>query len=143
MSEEQNKTVVRRLVEEFWNEGNLAAVDELMAPDVTIQLPSGERVSREGLKAFATAFRAAFPDWHATIEEMVAQDEQVAERWTGRGTHRGAFQGIAPTDKTVTVPGSVFYRFAAGKIVEFRGQFDRMGMMQQIGVIPVPAQAGG
>ncbi len=60
----------------------------------------------------------------------------MVERWTGRGTHRGEFQGIAPTGKRVAVPGVVFYRIADGKIAEFRGQFDRMSLMQQFGVIP-------
>jgi hypothetical protein len=60
----------------------------------------------------------------------------VAERWRGRGTQRGEFQGIAATGRHVTVPGAVFYRIASGKIAEFRGQFDGLAMMQQLGAIP-------
>lgn len=67
--------------------------------------------------------------------------DRVAERWTGRGTHRGELQGIAPTGRRVEVPGSVFYRIVDGKIVEFRGQLDMMGLMQQLGVIASPQQA--
>ena len=65
----------------------------------------------------------------------------MAERWTGRGTHRGELQGTPPTGKGAEVPGSVFYRIVDGKIVEFRGQLDMMRLMQQLGVIPSPQQA--
>ena len=136
MSFEENKAVVRRLVEEFWNQGNTAAADELMTADATIILPGRGQVSKENFKAFAVTLRGAFPDWHTTLEEMIAEDDQVAERWTGRGTHQGEFQGIAPTGRQVTVPGFVFYRVASGKIAEFRGLFDGLSMLQQLGAIP-------
>jgi steroid delta-isomerase-like uncharacterized protein len=141
MSAEENKELVRRFVEEFWNEGNAAAADELMAVDAEIHMPTGELVDLDGLKGFAGAFRGSFPDWHSTFEELIAEGDRVAERWTGRGTHRGELQGIAPTDRRVEVPGSVFYRIVDGKIVEFRGQLDMMGLMQQLGAIPSPQQA--
>ena len=141
MSTEENKALVERFVGEFWNEGNLSTADELMAPDAEIHMPTGELVDPDGLKGFAAAWRESFPDWHSTFEELIAEGDRVAERWTGRGTHRGALQGIAPTGKRVEVPGSVFYRIVDGKIVEFRGQLDMMGLMQQLGAIPSPQQA--
>ncbi len=141
MSAEENKELVRRFVEEFWNEGNAAAADELMAEDAEIHMPTGELVDLDGLKGFADAFRGSFPDWHSTFEELIAEGDRVAERWTGRGTHRGELQGIAPTGRPVEVPGSVFYRIVDGKIMEFRGQLDMMGLMQQLGAIPSPQQA--
>ena len=136
MSAEENKELVRRFVEEFWNEGNADAADELMAPDAEIHMPTGEVVDPDGLKGFAATFREAFPDWHSTFEELVAEGDRVAERWTGRGTHLGELQGIPPTGKRVEAPGSVFYRIVGGKIVEFRGQLDMMRIMQQLGAIP-------
>ena len=141
MSAEENKALVRRFVEEFWNEENTAAADQLFAPDAEIHMPTGEVVNVNGLKGFASAFRGSFPDWHSTFEELVAEGDRVAERWTGRGTHRGELQGIAPTGKRVEVPGSVFYRIVGGKIVEFRGQPDMMGLMRQLRVIAAPQQA--
>ncbi len=138
---EENKALVRRFVEEFWNEGNTAAVDELMATDAVIYMPTGEVADPEGLKNFAAWWRNPFPDWHSTFEELIAEGDMVAERWTGRGTHRGELQGIPPTDKRVEVPGSVFYRIVDGKIVEFRGQLDMMSLMQQIGAVPGPDQS--
>ena len=140
MSAEENKELVRRFVEEFWNEGNAAAADELMAVDAEIHMPTGELVDLDGLKGFVGAFRGSFPDWYSTFEELIAEGDRVAERWTGRGTHRGELQGIAPTGRRVEVPGSVFYRIVDGKIVEFRGQLDMMSLMQQLGAIPSPQQ---
>ena len=133
MSAEENKSLVRRFVQEFWNTGNLAAADELMAADATIHQPEVGNVA--GLKAFNTMFRNAFPDWHSTAEELIAEGDRVAERWTGRGTHQGELYGIPPTGWRVAVPGVVFYRISGDKIVEFRGLFDTMSMMQQLGVI--------
>jgi steroid delta-isomerase-like uncharacterized protein len=141
MSAEENKALVRRFVKEFWNEGNTATADELMAVDAEIHMPTGEVVSLDELKSFAGAWRESFPDWHSTFEELIVEGDRVAERWIGRGTHRGELQGIPPTGKRVEAPGSVFYRIVGGKIVEFRGQLDMMSLMQQLGVIPSPQQA--
>jgi steroid delta-isomerase-like uncharacterized protein len=141
MMAEENKALVHRFVEEFWNQGNTAAADELMAGDVEIHMPTGETFDLDELKRFNSSWRESFPDWHSTFEELVAEGDRVAERWTGRGTHRGELQGIAPTDRRVEVPGSVFYRIAGGRIVEFKGQLDMMGLMQQLGAISPPQQA--
>jgi len=137
MTTEADKALVIRFVDEFWSKGNLAAADELMAPDAVIHQPAVGSVA--GLKAFNTAIRAAFPDWYATAEELIAEGDRVAERWTGRGTHRGEFQGIPPTGKQVAVPGVVFYRVRDGRISEFRGSFDMLSMLQQLGVAPTEA----
>jgi steroid delta-isomerase-like uncharacterized protein len=141
MSAEENKALVRRFVEEFWNEGNTAAADALMAPDAAIHMPTGETLDLDELKSFAGAWRESFPDWHSTFEELIAERDRVAERWTGRGTHRGELWGIPSTSKRVEGPGSVFYRIVDGKIVEFRAQFDMLSLMQQPGALPDPAQA--
>jgi steroid delta-isomerase-like uncharacterized protein len=136
MEIEEHKALVRRFVEEFWNQGKTAAADELMDADATIVLPGRGQVSKESFKAFVTAFRSAFPDWHSTLEELIAEEDRVAERWTGRGTHQGEFQGIAPTGRQVAVPGFVFYRLTSGKIAEFRGQVDELALLHQLGAIP-------
>jgi steroid delta-isomerase-like uncharacterized protein len=141
MSAEENKELVHRFVEEFWNRGKTTAADELMAPDAEIYMPTGEVLDPDELKTFVGTWRESFPDWHSTFEDLVVEGDRVAERWTGRGTHLGELQGIPPTGKRVEAPGSVFYRIAGGKIVEFRGQLDMMGLMQQLGVIPSPQQA--
>lgn len=141
MSGEANKALVLRFVEEFWNQGNTAAADELMTADATIVLPGRGQVSKETFKGFVRTMRSAFPDWYSTMEELIAEDDRVGERWTGRGTHQGEFQGIAPTGRQVTVPGFVFYHITSGKIAEFRGLFDGLSMLQQLGAIPPSEQA--
>jgi predicted ester cyclase len=133
---EENKALVRLFDEEFWNKGNLTAADELIDASATILLPGRGPVNRDDFKAFAASWRNAFPDWHNTTDEIVAEGPSVAERWTGRGTHQGEFQGLAPTGRPVTVAGTVFYRITSGKIVEFRGHFDGIALMQQLGAIP-------
>ena len=136
MTTEDNKALVLRFVEKFWSKGNLAAADELMTPDAVIHQPEVGGIA--GLKAFNTTTRTAFPDWYSTPEELIAEGDRVAERWTGRGTHRGEFQGIPPSGKQVAVPGVVFYRIRDGKIAEFRGSFDALSLLQQLGVSPAP-----
>ena len=141
MATEENKALVHRFVEEFWNEGKTNAADELMAPDAEIHMPTGEVLNPDELKIFVGTWRESFPDWHSTFEELIAEEDRVAERWTGRGTHLGELQGIPPTGKRVEAPGSVFYRIVDGRIVEFRGQLDMMSLMQQLGVISSPQEA--
>ena len=133
---EANKELIRRFVKEFWNRGDMAAADELMTADATIFLPGRGQVNKEGFKAYALTLRSAFPDWYSTPEELIAEEDYVAERWTGRGTKRGEFQGISPTGRQVAVPGFVFYRIASGKIAEFRGMFDGLNMLHQLGTMP-------
>jgi steroid delta-isomerase-like uncharacterized protein len=129
-----HRALVHQFVDQFWNQGRLDAADELMTCDAVVHEPVTG--TPDDLKAVATMMRTAFPDWHATAEEILVDGVLVVERWTGRGTHRGEFQGIPATGKTVTVPGVVFYRIADGKIAEFRGQFDRLSLLQQLGVMP-------
>ena len=97
---EQNKTLVRRVVEEVYNQGNLAVADELAASDLVVHQTSQEIRGREGAKQYVAALRAAFPDLHMTIEDQIAEGDRVVTRWTARGTHTGEFHGIPPTGKT-------------------------------------------
>jgi steroid delta-isomerase-like uncharacterized protein len=136
---EANKALVVRFVEEFWSKGNLAAADELMTRDAVIHAPEVGGI--DGLKALNTTVRAAFPDWYSTTEELLAEGDRVVERWMGRGTHRGEFQGIPPTGRQVATPGVVFYRIRDGKIAEFRGSWDVLSLLQQLGAVPAPVPA--
>ena len=87
-------------------------------------------------------YRNAFPDIHFTIDEQIAGGDKVATRWTAQGTHKGELVGIPATGKSSTVTGIAVDRIVNGKIAESWGIFDRFGMMQQLGVIPVPEAAG-
>jgi steroid delta-isomerase-like uncharacterized protein len=144
MSTEENKTLVRRNIEEVFNQGNLAVVDETIASTYTHHDPANPWVppGPEGQKELARTYRTAFPDLHFTIEDQIAAGDRVVTRWTGRGTHRGALLGIAPTGKQFTVLGITITRMAAGKIVEAWVNYDSLGLLQQLGVIPVLGQAG-
>ena len=138
---EQNKAIERRLTEEAWNKGNLAVVDELVAPNfVDHNAPPGLPAGAEGQKAFIKMYREAFPDAHVTIHDLLADGDKVISRWTGSGTHHGTLFGIPATGKKVSIEGITIDRFSESKIVESWNIFDQLGMTQQIGVIPSPGQ---
>ena len=115
---EQNKAQVRRVIEEVYNRGDLAAVDELAASELVIHAASGDIRGREGAKAYVAALRAGFPDLHLTVEDQVAEGDMVITRWTARGTHRGEFQGLPPSGKSVRVAGTDIDRIVEGRTVE-------------------------
>jgi len=140
MSIEENKALVRRFLEEM-NKKNLAVVDELYAANFVGHLAGMEDVrGPEGLKQLVTGFLTAFPDLHRVIEDLVAEGDKVVARLTVTGTHKGDFQGIAPTGKQATVTVIVIFRIVGGKIVETWELIDMLGVMQQIGAIPTPGQ---
>jgi len=140
MSTEENKAVIRRVIEEVWNKGNLAVADEVIANNYVFDAAGQEFKGPEGLKQAVTIYRTAFPDFHITIDDMVAEGDKVASRFTVRGTHKGDLMGIAPTGKQVTVTGTAFNRLVGGKEVEARASMDQLGMLQQMGVVPPMGQ---
>jgi steroid delta-isomerase-like uncharacterized protein len=140
--ETTNKLIARREAEEFEGKGNFAVADEVLGPNYRLHFPGYPPMDREGHKMLISAFRAGFPDMRVTIEEQVAEGDRVTNRLTLTGTHTGDFQGMPPTGKRVTVSGINIMRFENGQIVELRGVLDLMGMMQQLGAIPAPAEAG-
>jgi steroid delta-isomerase-like uncharacterized protein len=142
--EEQNKAHYRRTFEEVFNQGNLALVDELVAPDfLNHEVPPGmKNRGPESTRQVVTMLRTAFPDLHFTIEDLVAQGDTVAGRATMSGTHLGPFQGVPPTGRSFQQAHMHFVRFRDGKAIEHRAVRDDLGMMRQLGVIPAPANAG-
>jgi predicted ester cyclase len=145
MSTEANKTIARRLIEEAFGQGNLAVLDEIIAPNHVNSGPGelpGVPSGPEGTKMLITVYRNAFPDLHFTIDEQIAEGNTVMTRWTAHGTHNGELAGLPPTGKPAMVVGVNLDRVEHGKIVESWGIFDQFGMMQQLGVIPAPSQAG-
>jgi steroid delta-isomerase-like uncharacterized protein len=141
MSTEENKTLYRQLLEGAMNERNLAIVDELCTPDFVLHRGSTTIQGREPYKQFLSMYLTAGPDFHVTIEDLLAEGDKVVSRFTGGGTHLGPFMGIAPTGKYVTATGMAIIRVANGKIVEEWSNGDDLGMLQQLGVIPAPGQA--
>ncbi len=141
---EQHKELVRRLLVEDLSRGDLAVADEILAPDFRDHTnPPDMQHGIAGHKAVVTLFRAAFPDLEYVPEELVAEGDRVAVRTTMRGTHRGAFFGLPPTGRWVTVDGIHILRIAGGKIAEHWGNNDDLGLMRQLGALPAPAAAAG
>jgi len=140
MSTEENKAIVRRFYEEVFNKKNLAYVDEFIAPGgIDHGLPPGLS-GIEGTRSFIGMYLAAFPDLHMTFDDLVAEGDRVVIRWTCRGTHLGELQGIPPTGRPIVVTGIEINRMEGGKSVEHWLNFDTLGMLQQLGVIPAPEQ---
>jgi steroid delta-isomerase-like uncharacterized protein len=139
MSTEQNKSIVRRWIEEGWNEGNIAVIDQLYAPDYIQHEPPPETVnSSDDLKQYVSMFLAAFPDLHHTIEDLIAEGDKVVWRLNSKGTHKGPFMGIPATGKIIdAITGVVIFRLENSRIVEGWVNIDALGLMQQLGVIPM------
>jgi steroid delta-isomerase-like uncharacterized protein len=143
MSTTENKAVVRRYIEEAFNKNNPSLVDELCSPNYRHHDP-GTPTAQSGpaaLKQVISIYHSAFPDVRVTIEEQIAEGDQVVTRWTAQGTHRGELMGIAPTGRQVKVSGMQMDRITGGKFAESWVNWDTLGMMQQLGVVSAPGQA--
>ena len=140
MSTERNKAVARRVWKEAINEGNLSVLDEIVAEDaVDHSAVPGTAQGREGVKQMISMYQNAFSDFHATLEDLIAEGDKVVQRVTVRGTHTGELMGIPPTGKDIEISAIHISRFKDGKEVEHWSNADIMGMMQQLGVAPEPA----
>jgi predicted ester cyclase len=115
-------------------------VDEFIAPDV-IQHVRNVPPGREGIKQFFRMIYGSFPDAHLSVEDIVADGDKVAWRFTVRATHTGPFRGIPPTGRPVTLTGIAITRMREGQMAENWNETDDLGMVQQLGVIPTPGQA--
>jgi len=138
MTPTANKLVMERFVE-FINTASEKLAGELISPDAVFHVPGRPDPLRgpTGYLEIIAMMRSGFPDIQWTLEETIAEDDKVAARFTMRGTHQGAFLGVPPTGKKITVQAMNFYRLSGGQFVEERGQPDLLGLLQQIGAIPV------
>jgi steroid delta-isomerase-like uncharacterized protein len=141
MSTETNKTVLKRFFEELFTRGNLSVADEIVGANyVNHNAVPGETPGREGLKGFVTYLRTAFPDIHFTVEDQIAEGDKVVTRWRVTGTQQGEFAGIPATGKPVNVTAINIHRVSNGQIQEAWLNWDTLGMMQQLGVVPAPSE---
>ena len=134
----ENVALIYRWFEEVWNKGRAEAIDEMFAADgiahglgeagIDVQGPAG-------FKPFFEKLRGAFPEFEVTIEDTIAEADQVAARWTARLTHKGDQLGIPATGRQATVSGMSIVRISNGQIVEAWNNWDIMGLMQQIGAM--------
>lgn len=129
-----HKQTVRSLYESCLNKGELQLLDQLVGADYVG--PRGEK-GPEGFAVTVRGLRSGVPDIHFTIDELVAEGDAVMVHWTWRGTHTGTLNGFAPSQKSLTNPGIALYHLKDGKIVRGTLQTDRLGLLQQIGVLPL------
>ena len=138
---EANKQASRRILGEIFGAGEYDLADELVRADaVGHDAASLPIKGAEGLKEAAGGYRAAFPDLEVTVEDVIAEGDLVAVRWTARGTHQGDLFGIAPTGKQATVTGITIDRFSGGKVAESWTNWDTLGLLQQLGAVPTAVQ---
>lgn len=138
MKEDANKDLMRRFTD-FINSASEKLAEELIAPHAIFHVPGQSEPMRgpAGYLAIIAMMRGGFPDIQWSLEEMVAEGDTVAARFTMRGTHKGNFIGVPPTGKTIEVKAMNFYHFSNGQIVEEHGQPDLLGLLQQIGAAPM------
>jgi predicted ester cyclase len=133
----ENEALVRRYVEEVYDQRKLEVVDEIFTPDFTLHDPDMPGAGRgpEGIKRIVENAVGAFPDLQVTLDDELSSGEKVVTRFTFRGTHQGELMGIAPTGKRIEVTTIGIWRVAEGRIAEAWLVFDALGMMQQLGVV--------
>jgi steroid delta-isomerase-like uncharacterized protein len=139
MSEANNKLLARRLLEEVVNTGDVHRLAELLAPDYVVC--HTEVIGIEGARQHIATFRHCYPDLQITVEGQVAEDDIVVTWFTMRGTHRGEWGGIKPTNKVLTLRGVNVQRFRDGRIVEQWGGANTLEALLEIGAIRLPRDA--
>ena len=140
MSAEENKAAFRRYLEEV-DKGNLAIVDELLAPECVFHYPDLDVNGSGEMKEMIKVFQTAFPDWTHSIQDMVATEDTLAARLIDRGTHQGDFKEITPTGKQVSLSVMGFCRFTNGRFAEVWIEYDMLGLMQQLGMELKPKES--
>jgi len=132
MSLEENKAIVRRFIEAY-NKHDLSSFEDFVAPDFVDH--THQQQGLESLKQlFAMAFKA-FPDWHETIEDIIAEGDKVWIHVKTTGTHTGEWMGIPPTGKKVTTEMVDIYRIVNGKHVEGRFVVDQLDFLKKLGLV--------
>jgi steroid delta-isomerase-like uncharacterized protein len=135
MNIEENKAIVRSLIDRLFTDGDLSAVDTYLAADFVMHDPPlGVPADREGMRTAGSIIRKAFPDWHSDLHMLVGEGDIVAERFTASGTHQGELMGVAPTGKTVSLKGINIFRVRDGRIVEWWSRLDELGLFRQLGL---------
>jgi steroid delta-isomerase-like uncharacterized protein len=144
MGRDENIALVRRHIEEVWNQGKVEACDELYSDDFELRslwpnplLPGGKG-DREGAKTALQRWLNAFPDMHFTIDHLIADDEKAVTIHTCSGHQSGDFLGRPPTNLPIEVHGILTHQLAGGKITHLWTMFDLLGALQQLGFAPKP-----
>jgi predicted ester cyclase len=139
MSAEQNKAIVREFVAAA-DKLDFEAATRFISPDIVVHIGGGPAMDFTAFFGFGQMYHAAFPDEVTVFDDQIAEGDKVVSRMTSTATHLGEFQGIPPTGRQIRLTGIWIDRIINGKIVERWGEFDVMGLMQQLGAIPTPAR---
>jgi steroid delta-isomerase-like uncharacterized protein len=129
--------LVRRFVDEVVNLGHVGLLEEFVAQDHVGHDPLGDHYGPEGLAIWVMELRTAFPDLLVTIDDLIREGDRVAHRFTMAGTHRGPFMGLSPTNRAVMVTGFAFDRLHDNQLVERWSTLDAVGLLRQLGAVPV------
>lgn len=141
MSRNINQAALEKFAEAA-NTGNFELFKEVVSPDCVDHDPApGQAPGPEGYRVCFSQLRTAFPDFRATPDAMVADDDSIALAYTMTGTHNGPLMGIPPTGRKMKIRGVEIFRFKDGKIVERWGSSDELGMLRQLGVMEAPKAA--
>ena len=135
----ENKVLIRRWFEEVWNRGRANAIDEMLAGPAMIHGLGPQAMNVSAFKQFHTRYRSAFPDVRIQVDDVIAEGDKVAVRWSGTGTHQSDSLGFAASGNAVRFRGMTIGRVENGKLVEGWNVFDELGMLQQCGVVNLPA----
>ncbi|MBP2159953.1 MULTISPECIES: ester cyclase [Asticcacaulis] len=134
---QDNKSIYRRFCEQAFNRHDYSVVDELVSPDVVSHDPlPGQPAGAEGLKQTLQVFHTAFPDLHADIEDLIAEDDKVMARVRVTGTHKGEFMGQKATGHALAYPEVVTVRIRDGRIVEHWSVADTAPLREAVGLVP-------
>jgi len=134
----ENKSIVRRLYEEVWNERKLDVMDELISPSHALHDPnvSSSQTGPGAYQRHVARITTAFPDLHFTIEDIVCEKDKLVVYWIVSGTHKGEYEGIPPTDNKISVEGITIHHIANKKILDSYVGWDALGLMRQLGHVP-------
>jgi steroid delta-isomerase-like uncharacterized protein len=140
MSLEANKRLIQRYYEDMWNTWNFAVADEIIHEAIEFRGSIGLTVKeRDGFKGYMRTIQAAFPDFHNTIEEMIAEEKKVVAVLTYSGTHHGTLFGVPPTGKRIQYAGTAVFQIEGDQVTRGWVLGDRLGLLQQLGAIaPLP-----
>jgi steroid delta-isomerase-like uncharacterized protein len=132
---DDNKSIVRDFIDALFTKGDLEAVDRLLSKDfINHDPPFGAPAGRDGMRAAATIFRSACPDWHSDHPFLVGEGDLVVEPFTASGTHTGELMGVVGQGQELTLTGINIFRVENGQIVERWGRLDELGLLRQLGL---------
>jgi steroid delta-isomerase-like uncharacterized protein len=137
---DENKTIAKSFMEDCWNRGDLGKLETVVAKDCRYHDPVFPSLTSglDSLKKHISACRTGFPDLRFTVDDMIAERNEVVIHWTARGTHKGHFLGMSPTNRSAAVSGTDIYKIEGGRIVEQWSDWNLLSLLEQLGLAAVP-----